>query len=218
MKRSPMKRTALRRDTGEARLTVKPPRKRKCAICRQPATSAMNLKPFCSPGCGLELAKLTLAKQERARDRQRKEAVKSAKELRPEAQQAVNAYCRERDRLAGYGCICCGAPLEWDSGIPGGSVDAGHYVSRGSMPSLALDPRNINAQRKACNRPGGANRDEFRAGMIARWGADVVAELEGPQPVRKYTADDYRAIRDEYRTKRRQLAKLGMQTAMTKPP
>jgi hypothetical protein len=181
------------------------PRARKCAICREPATSSANLKPFCSPGCGLELAKLTLAKQERARDRQRKEQTKSARALKVEAQKAINAFARERDRQAGHGCICCGAVLEWDSGIPGGLVDAGHYVSRGSMPSLALDPRNINAQRKSCNMPGGANRDSFRAGMIDRWGAAVVAELEGPQPVRKYTADDYRCIKDEYRMKLRQL-------------
>ncbi len=38
-------------------------------------------------------------------------------------------------------------------------------------------------------------------------GIEKVEWLEGPHPVRKYTADDLKAIRDEYRAKLRELVK-----------
>jgi hypothetical protein len=80
-------------------------------------------------------------------------------------------------------------------------------MSVGSCPELRFEPRNIHAQRKSCNRPGGTTRAAFRAGMIARVGLDVVEWLEGPHEPRKYTRDDLRAIRDEYRAKAREFAK-----------
>jgi hypothetical protein len=133
------------------------------------------------------------------------EAMKSLRKLRSEAQAAFNLFIRTRDRLAGYGCICCGEPLDWNSGIPGGSVDAGHFVSRGSAIELAFDERNVNAQRKSCNRPGGTTRDKFRAGMTERYGAEVVAELEGPQTLPHLKHDDLRRIKATYRAKAREL-------------
>jgi hypothetical protein len=200
-RKQPMRRSALRRDTGEARLTVKAPRKRKCAICKEPATSAMNLKPFCSPGCGLELAKLTLAKQERARDREAKKRMRTAKQWMPIAQTAFNAYIRLRD--AGKPCICCGQPFQPQT--HGGSVDAGHYLSRGSAPHLRFNEDNVHAQRKNCNMPGGTTRNAFRAGMVERIGLDRVLALEADQSVKKYTAADLEALTAEYRAKARAL-------------
>src|SRR6185436_23692 len=67
------------------------------------------------------------------------------------AQDAFNRYVRLRDLAAGHGCIDCGKPFEPSK--PGGSVDAGHYLSRGSAPHLKFDERNVFAQRKNCNRP-----------------------------------------------------------------
>jgi hypothetical protein len=118
--------------------------------------------------------------------------------LRAEAQREFNRYIRLRDKLAGHGCICCGQPLNWNSTKPGGSVDAGHFVSRGSAPELAFDERNVNAQDKGHNRPGGAKRDDFRASMVARWGQAVVDELEGPSPPARLRHDDYRDLKTKY--------------------
>lgn len=134
---------------------------------------------------------------ERKKDRERKEAIKSIGELRAEAQAAINKYRRLSDIKAGHNCICCGKPFEPDR--PGGSVDAGHYLSRGSHPNLAFVEMNINAQRKSCNRPGGTTAAQFRLGMIERYGLEAVEALERDKEPRRYREDDYRRIRDHYK-------------------
>lgn len=220
LKRSPMKpgkpmqRRAPLRATPNAEAKVKPQGMRKCRVCAEPFRPARGIQTWCSPECGVKLAARLVEKKDAkaAADDKRKtraqlEAMKPLGRLRAEAQAEFNRYIRARDRLAGHGCICCGAPLDWNSGKPGGAVDAGHFVSRGAAIELAFDERNVNAQRKGCNRPGGTTRDAFRAGMVARWGAEVVAELEGPQTLPQLRHDDLRAIRDTYRAKARQREK-----------
>lgn len=136
-------------------------------------------------------------KQERAQDRAAREACKSIRTLIAEAQTAFNAFIRARD--AGQPCICCGKPFEPQR--PGGSMDAGHYMSRGSSCQLRFDEANVHGQRKNCNRPGGTTRASFRAGMIARVGLAEVERLERDDGVHKWTHDELRAIRDQYKAK-----------------
>jgi len=143
------------------------------------------------------------AKAERAAFKVRKEAAKQSKTLQAEAQAAINAYRRYQDIASGHGCIDCGQPFEPQK--PGGSVDAGHYLSRGSHPHLAFVEMNINAQKKNCNRPGGTTAAAHRLGMIARYGLAAVEALEADTTPRRYRADDYRAIRDTYRAKLKEL-------------
>lgn len=133
---------------------------------------------------------------EKSQDRVRKENLKSKPDLKKEAQAAINKYRRLSDLKAGFMCICCGKPFE--PSRPGGSVDAGHYLSRGSHPNLAFVEMNINAQRKSCNMPGGTTAASFRQGMIERYGLEAVERLEADKAPRHYTADDYREIRDKY--------------------
>lgn len=129
--------------------------------------------------------------------------MKKLGELRKEAQDAFNRYIRLRDQ--NRPCICCGEPL----GDPryGGAYDAGHFLSRGSHPNLAFDERNVNAQRKGCNRPGGTTSAKFRAGMVARYGLAAVEALEADQTLRQYRHEDYREIKATYRAKARELEK-----------
>ena len=178
-----------------------------CEVCKKTFQRFSTMQRCCRTyRCAMALVKAD-KKAEAEKTRARRLAVKTIPEWRADAQAVFNRYCRTRDRLAGYGCICCGAPLDWNSGKPGGSVDAGHYVSRGSAIELAFDERNVNAQRKSCNRPGGATKDKFRAGMVERWGEAVVAELEGPHEVPHLKADDYRQIIKTYHAKLRELEK-----------
>lgn len=86
-------------------------------------------------------------------------------------------------------------------------MDAGHYLSRGSSIELAFDERNVNAQAKSCNRPGGTTRAQFRDGMVERYGSAVVDELEGPHKLEQLRHDDLRAIRDKYRKMANDLSK-----------
>lgn len=221
MKRSPIKpgkplqRRAPLRAAAPAKAEVKIPNARKCKVCGDLFRPSRGLQTWCTPECGVKLAGRLVAKKEakaktddKRQTRAALEALKTLKELRAEAQNAFNRFVKFRDRLAGHGCICCGAPLDWDSGKPGGSVDAGHYMSRGSTIELAFDERNVNAQRKSCNRPGGTTRAKFAAGMAARYGQAVVDELEGPHDLPQLRHDDLRAIRDTYRAKANALEKV----------
>ena len=212
MKRTPMKRSPLLRVTGEARLTVKV---RKCAVkaCRQPFVPRSMTHKACGNECAEIIGKAQAAKiaaraaiADKQQTRKQLEALKSLSTLRAEAQAEINRYTRLRDRAAGYGCICCGKALDW-SGGPGGAVDAGHYIARGGSIELSFVEANINAQRKSCNRPGGTTRAQFRAGMIARHGLEVVEWLEGPPDLPHYKHDDYRRIKALYRAKWQQLEK-----------
>lgn len=183
-----------------------------CAVCSQVFERRSTTQRVCSPRCAFRLVRAdkrqaaAARRADRVSTREKLESLKPLAKLRAEAQTAFNAFIRARDRKAGYGCICCGAMLEWDSDKPGGAVDAGHFVSRGAAIELAFDESNVNAQRKSCNRPGGTTRDQFRAGMLLRYGAAVVAELEGPHELPRLKHDDLRAIRDTYRRRARELA------------
>lgn len=185
----------------------------RCPHCRNPYERKRMTQQCCeSVECALKAGQARRIKEaakkekaERAAFKVRKEAAKRPKTLKAEAQAAFNAWIRERDLSAGLPCICCGKPFEPQR--PGGAVDAGHYLSRGSHPNLAFSEINVAAQRKSCNRPGGTTAAAFRLGMIARYGLEAVEALEADTEPRRYRADDYRAIRDTYRSKLKQLLK-----------
>jgi hypothetical protein len=168
-----------------------------CKVCRKPFVQYSSFQTVCRTAkCAVRVPVLA-RKAQKASDRARKDALKSLSDWTVEAQKAFNAWIRWRDRF--QTCIDCGQPFEPQR--PGGSVDAGHYLSRGSAPHLKFDERNTFAQRKNCNRPGGATRADFRAGVIARIGLEAVEALESDQSTKRYRAVDLRAIRDEYRSR-----------------
>ncbi|WP_180698952.1 recombination protein NinG [Pseudomonas crudilactis] len=162
----------------------------------------------CSPKCALAMAPANAEKARKAiaqRDRReiqvRKEKLKSRGDHMREAQQAFNAYIRARDQAARHLCISSGKPLDWS----GNAVDAGHYRSVGSAPHLRFDERNCHAQSKQDNRFLSGNAVDYRIGLIARIGQEAVDALESDQSVRKYTTDDLKAIKAEYRAKTREM-------------
>jgi hypothetical protein len=168
------------------------------------------LQKACSPTCALALAREkrgrdeAKAKQvERRQDREQLEAMKPLRKLLAAVQIACNAYIRARD--AGKPCICCGKPFEDQR--PGGSMDAGHYLARSIAPQLRFNEDNIFGQRKNCNRPGGATRAAFRAGVIERIGLARVEALEADNAVHKWTRDELAALKKTYSAKRRELMK-----------
>jgi len=169
------------------------------------------MQPVCADHEYLYALKLTeqYAKKRKAEERknyrERKEKLKTRAQWIADAQRAFNQFIRTRDLAAGYGCIDCGKPFEPNK--PGGSVDAGHFLSRGSAPHLRFDERNCFAQRKNCNMPGGATREAFRAGVEARIGVEELKALEADQSSPKWTIDDLKEIIATYREKTRKLAK-----------
>lgn len=185
-------------------------KQRKCKACHHPFTPARSTQTACGIDCAMQLAyekKVKVAECDRLdtvrKDRARKERLKTRRDWEKEAQAAFNAYIRERDR--DQPCICCGLPLS--AGEVGGHYDCGHYRSVGSAPHLRFHEDNAHAQRKQCNRWGAGRAVDYRLGLIARIGLARVEALEADQTLRKYTADELRAIRDEYRAKLRELVK-----------
>lgn len=175
-----------------------------CKVCGASYRPYRPLQAVCSPRCARKVPVIA-RKAEIAETKRRKEAVKTRSDWIKETQVETNKYVRLRDIAAGHGCIDCGKPFEPQR--PGGSVDAGHYLSRSSAPHLRFDDRNIFAQRKNCNRPGGTTREAFRAGVVARIGEEMVAALERDQSSPKWSIEDLKSIRDGYRAKTRALMK-----------
>jgi hypothetical protein len=189
--------------------SVKEKKARKCAHCSAEFRPTFNTtQKVCSPACALAMAPVhqvkarkALADIERREIKVRKEALKSRGDHMREAQQAFNEYIRTRDQAAGHFCISSGKPLDWS----GNAVDAGHYRSVGSAPHLRFDERNCHAQSKQDNRFLSGNAVDYRIGLIARIGQEAVDALESDQSVRKYTVDEIKAIKAEYRAKTREL-------------
>lgn len=177
------------------------PKLGKCKVCRSPFEKRSMRHIACSPACALELAKQSREKKARADYRERKEAIKTRSDWMKEAQQAFNAFIRERD--ANKPCICCGKPLALDA--IGGGFDCGHYRSVGSAPHLRFDERNAHGQRKQCNRYGAGRAVDYRIGLIGRLGLSAVEALEADNEPRKWSVDDLKAIKAEYKAKLKQL-------------
>ncbi|WP_460067557.1 recombination protein NinG [Pseudomonas sp. H1_G08] len=186
------------------------PKKCRVATCRASFVPSRMGQAVCSPACAaidaprhMEKARKAIAQRDRREIQVRKEKLKSRGDHMREAQQAFNAYIRARDQAAGHLCISSAKPLDWS----GNAVDAGHYRSVGSAPHLRFDERNCHAQSKQDNRFLSGNAVDYRIGLIARIGQEAVDALESDQSVRKYTTDDLKAIKAEYRAKTRELKK-----------
>lgn len=206
----PMKRSSFDQSKHKANIKSGKKRYRKCSVkgCREQATTSTALVGWCSPEHGAALAEQALAKkkareakEERADDRKRREAVKTRSDWMKEAQIAFNAFIRERDRLAGHLCISSGRPLDWS----GNNVDAGHYRSVGSAPHLRFDERNCHAQSKQDNRYGAGRAVDYRIGLIKRIGLEAVEAIEADQAPRKWSIDELKAIKAHYKAKLKEL-------------
>lgn len=182
----------------------------KCKVCKEPTKFRA-----CSMKCAIELVKLDkekkLAKQERLQrkaDREQRIAIKPRSYWMAKAQQAFNAFIRERDK--DLPCICCG---RFDNGQKyGGNWDAGHFLGVGAYPELRFEESNCHRQLKTCNAGSGkySHKDktvsqEYRERLIVKIGIERVEWLEGPHEPKKYTIDDLKAIIAEYRQKLKSL-------------
>lgn len=175
---------------------------RRCSNCRKkvPASEVFvsRFKAFCGYECLKEytaknadkLADKT-RKQKRQEDRVKKEKLKTKGQWTKEAQAAVNAYVRHRDRKKD--CISCGRSLQSQS--LGGGYDAGHYRSRGSAPHLRFRLDNIFGQCKKCNRYLSGNVDNMRVGIVWRYGQEYLDRIETDNTPKNYSIDDLKRIK-----------------------
>ena len=177
-------------------LAAKPPRPKKCRVCRETYTPRKALQVVCSPSCALlhakqkgEKERKALAKIERKAIREAKERIKPRAAYMKEAQSVFNSWVRARD--ADQPCISCGRHHQ-------GKYDAGHYRSVGSNPALRFEPLNCHKQCVPCNQHKSGNAIEYRIGLVARIGAEAVAWLEGRHEPKHYSIDDLKQIKARY--------------------
>lgn len=192
----------------------KQPKPKKCRVetCRTPFVPARIGQAVCSPACAMidaprhaPKALKALAQVGRREIKARKEKLKSRADHLREAQAAVNEYVRLRD--AHLPCISCDSTPNDNDLMTGSRWDAGHYRSVGACPELRFEPSNIHRQCVKCNRNLSGNAVEYRIRLVLRIGAEKVAWIEGPHEARKYTVDEIKAIKAEYRAKTRELKK-----------
>ncbi len=176
-------------------LTYKHPKARACEVCERVFVPDRMGQLVCRPACAMARVR-NAKKAERESVRARKEAIKSKADWAREAQTAFNAWIRARDE--GLPCISCGRHHQ-------GQWHAGHYLSTGARPELRYTESNVHRQCAPCNTHLSGNAVLYRIGLINRIGSDAVEWLEGPHELPKWTADDYRAIRDTYRQKLKEI-------------
>jgi len=109
-----------------------------------------------------------------------------------EAQAAFNAWIRKRDEK--LPCISC-------SRFHSGQHHAGHYLSTGARPELRFDEANVHKQCAPCNNHKSGNAIEYRINLVKRIGGKRVGMLEGPHEPKKYTIDEIKEIKKEYKEK-----------------
>lgn len=181
----------------------------RCANCRKPFTKLRMTMKVCGAECGeiygrkvslekAEKQKRKEAKAERLDTRERKEKLKTKSDVAKELQVIVNKYIRERDLLAGYGCISCGTKStpRWD---------AGHFRSIGSAAHLRFDSRNIHLQCAKCNSFLAGNLLAYKENLPERIGQKVYDELVADQMPRHYTKEDLQGLKACFREKLKEL-------------
>jgi len=180
---------------------------RKCRYCNseipktKDCTEPVKKAGFCTidhmAKHGIEKAKAAREKKQRADNKKAKERLKTRGDYAKEAQAEFNRFIRLRDN--GESCISCQKPPK--------KKNAGHYRSVGSCPELRFEPLNCHLQCEHCNTYLSSNAIEYRINLVKKLGCEAVAWLEGPHEPKKYTIDELKSIKAEYREKANKLAK-----------
>lgn len=182
-------------------------RQKKCLVCGVEFTPIKPMQKACSAECAIKYA---IEKRDKARAKAErvaqiesrkvikleKERIKSRAEHAREAQVAFNSYIRYRD--INEPCISCGRNHN-------GQYHAGHYRSVGSHPELRFEELNVHKQCSVCNNHKSGNVIEYRINLAKKIGAKNLEWLEGHHEPKKYTVEELKQIKAEYKRKLKEL-------------
>lgn len=183
------------------------PKRKKCrnTSCRQEFITQRPMQVVCGPRCASQLAiakrqsdEAKARRKERAEIRAAKARLKTRSDHMREAQQAFNAYIRERD--FNDPCISCGRHHK-------GQYHAGHYRTVGGNPELRFEPSNVHKQCAPCNNHKSGDIVNYRLSLVKKIGLVKVEWLEGPHEPKHYTIEDLQEIKRHYRALTRELKK-----------
>lgn len=187
---------------------VKTYKAKTCKFCKAHFVPVKQFQSVCDYRCAIALVnKENAAKAETARKkaaseakakekagvarrRKRKNELKTARELAPEAQAVFNRYVRIRDY--GKPCISCNRMPQEKFG---GSMDCGHYRTRGAASHLRFNLHNTAGQCVYCNRNRSGAQKAFEKGLIKRIGQAKVDALNENNRTRKFDAHYLRRIK-----------------------
>lgn len=117
-------------------------------------------------------------------------SLKKRKGLMVKAQGLCNKAARKRDVNGSTGTNCISCKI-W---YPYERLDGGHFIPS-TASTVRFDMRNINAQCWKCNRYLSGNSRHYLKGMIAKYGQEVVDELESQEfTTRKWTVEELEQI------------------------
>ena len=157
----------------------------------------------CSPACALATKDVNQQKARKSLDqvgrrelKVRKEKLKSRADHMREVQAAFNEWVRLRD--VDLPCVSCGRHHE-------GQYHSGHYRTVGGNPELRFEPLNAWKQCAPCNNHKSGDIVNYRIELVKRIGVEKVDWLEGPHEPKRYTVEDLKAIKADYRAKAREL-------------
>jgi hypothetical protein len=197
-----MKRSELRRNTGEAKTSGKVA---KCKACRSPYVRLRPLQAACGVECARAIAEKKKSKEEAkaaraeaSADKAKREALMTRRERLQRLQKNFNAWVLQRDK--DKPCISCGRFHQ-------GAWHAGHYLSRGARPELATHPDNVHKQCAPCNVHLHGNLIAYRVNLIERVGLEAVEWLEGPHEIVKEPNESIDDSSKEYARLVKQLKK-----------
>ena len=183
-------------------LRAKRTKKKTCANCKAryvPREGAQPFEKWCSLDCGVALSRANQEAVRAKKHRAARVALKPRSKWLQEAQQAVNAYVRERDSR--MPCISCQRHHN-------GQYHAGHYRSVGAMPSLRFNTWNIHKQCSACNNHLSGALIDYRVNLIHKIGQARVDWLEGPQETKSMDIGYLRRIKSVFAKRTRHITRL----------
>jgi hypothetical protein len=178
-------------------------RMRKCAIptCRQPFEPRSMTHKACSIDCSVVFVEQEKAAKLRRERQAGLQALKSRADHAKEAQTAMNAWVRFRDRLDS--CISCDKPASW-----AGQWHASHFISVGACQTTRFDPANLHKACSICNNHLSGNIRAYRPRLIAKIGQAEVDRLEGWHEPRKFSIEELKQIKAYYVAKLKEAKRL----------
>ena len=185
--------------------------KRKCRHCADYFDASKMVKVplgyFCTYSHAADHAtdkvKVSRKRQELKVKIEKKKSLLTVSDWIKKAQAAVNAYIRIRD--FGKPCISCGGMPEQKQG---GTIDSGHYRSRGAAGHLRFNVFNINGQCVKCNRYNSGNAVDYRIRLIKKIGTERVERLENDNQPRKFTTEYLERLQKLFLRRARHLKKI----------